>query len=825
MPMPTSTRRPAATRAAALLTAFPLGLAACAPPPGGAELDGPEAGAELGWTDTGLGAEPRGAEAEGPARARMSRAPTGRIVMEHPNGWVAGRTFTIGLEYEDDTFVEAYCVSNTSRCTSRWMPIEPEVEVSMRRSAASQRIFVWLRDSEGMVSETLTAMARVDEGIPEVGTITATPIPGGTSLRWSGFNDAVSGVSSYRVMARPGNIIPSCDYLPALHYEGPNTSVMHFGQGPEPWAFRVCAIDGAGWMSVGASARATAIIEREAPVVRRFQITGGDAYTTSREVTLDSDASDASGVSELCWSETATTRERCSPWVAYSPSLPITLSGGEGTKEVRAWLRDRMGNVSERLEDEVVYDRTAPDNGVLAGEVEARGFILTWSDYRELGVGIAGYRVAYALERAPDDCLGGEGVTLLSLGNVQTVHQTGLDGTRYGVRVCGVDHAGNLGNGRTINLRLPREFVPPVLSSVSGPACTTDRRVTLRLDATDDSQVTRMCVNEGAGCTAWLPFDPNPVITLSATPGAKQVVAMVRDEHGNESAMGSTLIELRTGGDADGDGYDVCSDCDDTDPETHPGAVERLTAGDENCDGEADEAAVLYVTGWQCNAYGASIAEARSRTAAEAEALNEYLAEMDLGMDRLDETPAGLPADADLEAYDLVLYSKCGWAWQASNQTTVNALLRAQAAGANTMVFEDDITFRNELVSREEHITLMGQCHSNGTGLGTVTINIDETSTHGAYRGPYGTPTDTNFNWDMDHATELANGAEVIARHSYYGSPVWLGYEDPATGRRSVSMVFNFATANHGTVSDELGLANLEMMFKNSFSWSLGLHD
>jgi hypothetical protein len=77
----------------------------------------------------------------------------------------------------------------------------------------------------------------------------------------------------------------------------------------------------------------------------------------------------------------------------------------------------------------------------------------------------------------------------------------------------------------------------------------------------------------------------------------------------------------------------------------------------------------------------------------------------------------------------------------------------------------------------------------------------------------------------MDHATELSNGAEVIARHSYYGSPVWLGYEDPATGRRSVSMLFNFATANHGTVSDEVGLANLEMMFKNSFSWSLGLHD
>ena len=810
-------RSPSASRQAALLplllVAGPLGLAACAPP-------GPEgAPGDSGWLDL-----PRSAEG-GPSRARVNTPPTGRIVLPNDGGWVPSRTFTIGLEFEDDTYVEAYCLSRSARCTSRWMPITPEVEVTLRRTVEAQRLNVWFRDSEGAISEPATAVARVDEGAPTAGTLTATPIVGGTSLRWSGFDDPVSGVASYRVVARPGNIIPSCEHLPSVFYEGPATSILHFGQGPEPWAFRVCAIDGAGQLSTGASTRATAVVETDPPAVSRFAINEGATYTTSRDVTLNSDVTDASGAAELCVSESATTRERCSPWQPYDPQFALQLSGGEGEKSVRAWVRDRMGNVSVRLEDDIFFDRTGPDNGVIEGEVEERGFTITWSDYRELGSGIAGYRVAYALERAPDDCEGGPGVTLLSLGEVDRLHQTGLDGTRYGIRVCGVDKAGNVGGGRTINLRLPREYIPPVLHELSGPACTATRSVTLHLNATDDSEVTRMCVNEGAGCTAWLPFTPNPTITLSAAPGAKQVVAMVRDEHGNESAMSTTLIEYRAGGDSDGDGYDVCSDCDDTDPDIHPGAVERLTPGDENCDGVADEAAVLYVTGWQCNVNGRTIEEARQRTAEETEALTEYLHDMDLGMDRIDETPAGLPADADLTAYDLVLYSKCGWSWQASNQSTVDAILAAQATGTNTMVFEDDITFGNEHVFGEEPITLMGQCLSNGTGLGTVTIDIDETSAHSIYRGPYGTPTDTNFNWDMDWTTEIDNGAEVIARHSHFGTPVWLAYEDPATGRRAVSMLFNFATANHGTVSDEEGLANLEMMFKNSFSWSLGLHD
>ena len=43
--------------------------------------------------------------------------------------------------------------------------------------------------------------------------------------------------------------------------------------------------------------------------------------------------------------------------------------------------------------------------------------------------------------------------------------------------------------------------------------------------------------------------------------------------------------------DADGDGYDTTTDCDDSDPAVHPTADEVCNGGDDDCDGEVDEEA------------------------------------------------------------------------------------------------------------------------------------------------------------------------------------------------------------------------------------------
>jgi len=61
------------------------------------------------------------------------------------------------------------------------------------------------------------------------------------------------------------------------------------------------------------------------------------------------------------------------------------------------------------------------------------------------------------------------------------------------------------------------------------------------------------------------------------------------------------------GTDADGDGYDDEEDCDDTNPDINPGAIELCDGIDNNCDGVVDDGVTLvtFYTDFDLDGYGA----------------------------------------------------------------------------------------------------------------------------------------------------------------------------------------------------------------------------
>ncbi len=64
-----------------------------------------------------------------------------------------------------------------------------------------------------------------------------------------------------------------------------------------------------------------------------------------------------------------------------------------------------------------------------------------------------------------------------------------------------------------------------------------------------------------------------------------------------DTACSSTL-------DADGDGYDLCQDCDDEDPAVHPGAIDCRDGVDNDCDGIADGDGAPPLGTWHPDADG-----------------------------------------------------------------------------------------------------------------------------------------------------------------------------------------------------------------------------
>ena len=172
--------------------------------------------------------------------------------------------------------------------------------------------------------------------------------------------------------------------------------------------------------------------------------------TNSTSVTLNISATDYTGVSQMCVSDSTT----CTTWEAYAISKSWTLPTGDGLKTVNVWFKDTLGNATASASPHsgtITLDTTAPTDGTLTATASAGSITLTWPVFLDTGSGIKNYTLVYNIGgSAPADCAAGTAVanltadTTFSGGTYTFVHSAGLtSGTTTYYRLCATDWAGN----------------------------------------------------------------------------------------------------------------------------------------------------------------------------------------------------------------------------------------------------------------------------------------------------------------------------------------------------------------------------------------------
>ena len=183
-------------------------------------------------------------------------------------------------------------------------------------------------------------------------------------------------------------------------------------------------------------------------------INGGNANTNSNSVKLSLNATDISGISEMCISNTSS----CSSWEVYSTSKAWTLTDGDGIKTVYVWFKDIWGNINASpFQDTITLDTTSPADGGVSSAVQSPGISLSWSGFSDALSGIGAYKLVYSTTALPNvSCA--SGTELYSGINTSYLHSNVISNTTYYYRICAYDSAGNISTGVTEDIIVNNDY-------------------------------------------------------------------------------------------------------------------------------------------------------------------------------------------------------------------------------------------------------------------------------------------------------------------------------------------------------------------------------
>jgi subtilisin family serine protease len=369
-------------------------------------------------------------------------APTGSVRINGGAAATATAAVSLAITGVDPSGVTQMCVSNTATCTA-FEPFAATRAWTLAAGDGKKTVTVALRDGAGNTTTATTspsAAITLDTTAPSNGAVTATPGNGQLALAWTGIADAGSGVASYRLAVASGATPPATCGDSAVPSTATSAVVTGLTNGAT-YSVRLCAVDGAGNRSAGATASAAPRPESRPPT-GTIAINGGAASTRTPTVTLALVATDDTRVAQMCVSDGTT----CTAFVTYAGAASYTFGAGDGARTLRVWYRDPWGNTSAPVAASIVLDTTAPTGGALGAAVAAAKITLSWSAASDPGTGVAGYKLVGVEGAAAPAERCTTGIVLATGTALSFVHPVAARAT-WSYRLCATDRAGNVAAG------------------------------------------------------------------------------------------------------------------------------------------------------------------------------------------------------------------------------------------------------------------------------------------------------------------------------------------------------------------------------------------
>ncbi|MGD0844412.1 MAG: DUF1566 domain-containing protein [Geobacteraceae bacterium] len=433
------------------------------------------------------------------------------------------------------------CFNTTGKGWSSWENYSPTKSLTLPSGDDLKTVLVNFRDKQ-RIGYVYSAAIFLDTKAPTNGTLTITPASGSLSLNWTGFNDATSGIKSYRLVAGTSSA-PACSATPI--YTGPDTSFSHTNLTlNKTYHYRVCAIDAAGNISTGATAT-WKVLSEYTPPAGTVVINNNAPYTRTAKVnlTINADDNGGSGLSQMCISNTST----CTAWIPYATSKAWTLATGDGPKTVNIQFKDKNGNATAPADayhsNSIILDTKPP-----LGTITINGGAYSTNDPNvTLSLSVADVNGVTLMQFSTNNNWTGVPWETFALTKAYTVPAT------PGVRTVYArfkDFAGNVSavcSDTIIYSATPPPTGTAGAVTINGGAQFTTTTAAQLAITSPDPTFTRMrfCTN-GTTWTAWETLKPTKSLALPGGDGVKTVYAKFSDAGGTESGIYMDTIILDT---------------------------------------------------------------------------------------------------------------------------------------------------------------------------------------------------------------------------------------------------------------------------------------